>query len=65
MAEKEAIAALVSGSDEWLKACALHTLGERRMTALQEYVKEARGSSILLIRESAELAWRKLKLDEK
>jgi len=65
MVEKEAITALISGPDEWLKACALHTLGERKITALQEYVKEARGSSVLLIRESAELAWRKLELDER
>jgi ATP/ADP translocase len=60
MSEKEAITALINGRDNWLKACALHTVGERKMVELQEYVKEACGSSNPLVRESAELAWRRI-----
>lgn len=60
MTEKDAIIALTDGRDNWLSACALYTVGEKRMVELQECVKEARGSSNSLIRESAELAWRKI-----
>jgi AAA family ATP:ADP antiporter len=60
MTEKEAITALIDGRDDWLKACALHTVGESKMVELQEYVKEACVSSNPLVRESAEFAWRKI-----
>ena len=64
MTEKDAIVALIDGRDNWLRACALHTVGEKGITELHEYVKEARGSLNPLVRESAELAWRKLGLGE-
>jgi len=64
MTEKEAIVALIDGRDNWLRACALHTVGEKGMVELQEYVREAHGSSNPLVRESAELALRKLSLNE-
>lgn len=51
---------LIIRGDSWLKACMLHTIGEKGIVELQDYVKEERGSSNPLIRESAELAWRKL-----
>jgi hypothetical protein len=60
--EKEAITMLIDGRDNWLRACALYTIGEKRMVELQEYVKEACRSLNPLIRESAELAWRKISL---
>lgn len=64
MTEKEAITALVDGRDNWLKACTLHTVGEKRMVELQEYVEAACESPNSLIRESATFAWRKLSLNE-
>ena len=60
MTEEDAIVALIDGRDNWLKACALYTVGEEGMVEFQKYVNVARGSSNPLIRESAELAWRKL-----
>ena len=60
MTEEDAIVALIDGRDNWLKACALYTVGEEGMVEFQKYVDVARGSSNPLIRESAELAWREL-----
>lgn len=60
MTEREAITALINGRDNWLKACTLHTIGEKKMVELQEHVVAARGSSDPLVSESAELAWQKL-----
>ena len=54
------IVALITGKDTWLKACALYVAGEERMLELAEYIKDELENSNLLIRESAELAWRKL-----
>jgi len=62
MMDKEALTLLISSRDNWLKACALYTAGEKRVIEVQEYVKEACGSSSILVRESAELAWKKLGL---
>jgi AAA family ATP:ADP antiporter len=62
MTDKEALTLLISSRDNWLKACALYTAGEKRVIEVQEYVKEACGSSSILVRESAELAWKKLGL---
>jgi len=53
--------ALITGKDTWLKACALYTVGEERIQELEEYIESELESSHSLIRESAELAWRKLK----
>jgi len=60
MTEKEAITSLIDGQDNWLKACALHTIGEKRISELQEHIEMALKSSEPLIRESAEFAWRNL-----
>lgn len=60
MTEKEAITSLIDGQDDWLKACALHTVGEKGISEFQEYIKIALESSEPLIRESAEFAWRNL-----
>ena len=60
MTEEEAITALINGQDNWLKACALHAVGERKMIELQECVKEAYRSSNPLVRESAGFAWREI-----
>ena len=62
MMDKEALTLLISSRDNWLKACALYTAGEKRVIEVQEYVKEACRSSSILVRESAELAWKKLGL---
>lgn len=62
MTEEEAITALINRHDNWLKACALYTVGEKKMVQIQEHVKEACGSSNPLVRESAEFAWRKISL---
>ena len=69
--KEEGIAALITGKDTWLKACALYTAGEEGMSELAEYIKDELENSMNevnrrsffsqpLIRESAELAWRKL-----
>jgi len=63
MTETQAIIALTDVGDSWLKACMLHALAEKQIAELQDYVKESRGSANPLIRESAELAWRKLELN--
>jgi AAA family ATP:ADP antiporter len=60
--DKEALTLLISSRDNWLKACALYTAGEKRVIEVQEYVRQACGSSNILVRESAELAWKKLGL---
>lgn len=62
MTDKEALTLLISSRDNWLKACALYTAGEKGVIEVQEYVKEACGSSSTLVRESAELARKKLGL---
>ncbi|MFC1717812.1 Npt1/Npt2 family nucleotide transporter [Candidatus Poribacteria bacterium] len=64
MTKKEAITALINGQDNWLKACTLHTIGEEGMVELQEHVVAARGSSDLLVNESAEFAWQRLRPDQ-
>jgi len=64
MTDKEALTLLISSRDNWLKACALYTVGEKGVIEVQEHVKEACGSSNILVRESAELAWRKLGLSK-
>jgi hypothetical protein len=62
MTDEEALTRLIISRDNWLKACALYTAGEKGVIEVQEYVKQACGSSNILVRESAELAWKKLGL---
>jgi AAA family ATP:ADP antiporter len=62
MTDEEALTRLIISRDNWLKACALYTAGEKGVIEVQEYVKQACGSSNMLVRESAELAWKKLGL---
>ncbi len=62
MTDKEALILLISSRDNWLKACALYTAGEKRVIEVQEHVRQACESSSILVRESAELAWKKLGL---
>ena len=64
MTKEEAITALINGQDNWLKACTLHTIGEKRMVEFQEHVVAARGSSDRLVNESAEFAWQRLRPDQ-
>jgi hypothetical protein len=65
MTMEESIVALLNGQDNWLKACTLHEVGEKRMVEFRRYVAEERGNSDPLIRESAELAWRKFALGKR
>ena len=58
--KKEGIVALITGKDTWLKACAFYTAAAEGMLELAEYIEDELESSHPLIRESAELAWRKL-----
>jgi len=59
--KKGGIVALITGKDTWLKACAFYTAAEEGMLELAEYIEDELESSNPLIRESAELAWRKLR----
>ncbi|MBC8229056.1 HEAT repeat domain-containing protein [bacterium] len=59
--KEEGIVALITGKDTWLKACAFYLVAEEEMLALAEYIEDELESSNPLIRESAELAWRKLR----
>ena len=61
LTRQEGIAALITGKDIWLKACALYTVGEEGIGELAEHVQNDRENSHPLVRESAELAWRKLR----
>lgn len=60
MTEETAIPTLINGRDDWLKACAIYTVGEKGITDLYEHIKEACNSSNPIIHESAILALRKL-----
>lgn len=62
MTTEESIMALLNGQDNWLKACTLHEVGEMQMAKFRKYVDVERESPDPLIRESAELTWRKLEL---
>jgi len=50
----EALAELIGGTDNWLKACAIHTAGQLGRTGLIEEVKKASSSSDAVVKETAD-----------
>jgi hypothetical protein len=56
----ERLAALVRGPDPWLASCALYVIAEQNVVALSELVREAMKASDSLVRETAEVTWRRL-----
>ena len=54
------LTAVVNGPDPWLAACALNVIGDQKIGASEEVLREALQASHHLVRETAELALRRL-----
>jgi AAA family ATP:ADP antiporter len=56
----EALRLILEQSDAWLKACALHEVGERRVTELAGHCSRLAGDTDPIVRETAHWALRVL-----
>ncbi len=57
---EEALRKILERPDVWLKACALHEIGDERITALSDLCRTFSGATDLVVRETAEWALKRV-----